>query len=82
MDTGMTLQLTVALICELSVSLLCLAYFFDMLYIVVCTTRHRQTSGQLVQELDVCTVYVAVFGITMIFDEGTHNNKEAFGFNQ
>ena len=30
--------------------------FFDMLSMGVCTTRHWQTSGRLVQELNVCTV--------------------------
>ena len=30
----------------------------DVLSIVVCTTRHWQTSGRLVQELNVCTVHV------------------------
>ena len=40
-----------------------LAYSFDMLPMGVCTTRHRQMSGRLVQELNVCivtTVYVCV----------------------
>ena len=36
--------------------LICLAYFFDMLSKGVCTTRHLEASGQLVQELDVSTV--------------------------
>ena len=31
--------------------------FSDMLPIGVCTTRHLETSGRLVQELNVCTVY-------------------------
>ena len=35
-------------------SLMCLAYFFDM---GVCTTRHWQTSGRLVQQFNVCTVF-------------------------
>ena len=30
---------------------------FDMLPLVVCTTRYWQTLGRLVQELNVCTVY-------------------------
>ena len=33
-----------------------LGVFFDMLSMGVCTTRHCQTSGRLVQELNVCTV--------------------------
>ena len=36
-----------------------LGFFFDMLFMGY-TTRHYQTSGRLVQELDVCTV--ATFG--------------------
>ena len=35
---------------QLRVSPMCLAYFFDMLPMGVCTTGHRQTSGRLVQE--------------------------------
>ena len=53
----MTYQLNVALICKLSGSLMYLAYFICMLSTGVCTPRHRQTSGRLVQELNVCTVY-------------------------
>ena len=53
----LTSQLNVALIRKLRGSLVCLAYFFDMLSMDVCTTRHWQTSGRLVQELNVCTVY-------------------------
>ena len=33
-----------------------LGLFFDMLSLGASTTRHWQTSGRLVQELDVCTV--------------------------
>ena len=38
-------------------SLICFSYFLlcDMLFMGVCTTKHWQTSGRLVQELDVCT---------------------------
>ena len=32
---------------------------FDMLSISICTTRHWQTSGRLVQELTVCTVIIS-----------------------
>ena len=31
--------------------------FFDMLSMGVCSTRHRETPGRLVQELNVCTVF-------------------------
>ena len=52
----MTSQLNVGLICKLGGSLMCLAYFIGMLSPGVCTPRHRQTSGRLVQEFNVCTV--------------------------
>ena len=51
-----TLQLNVALIRKLRGSLLCLVYFVDFLYIGVCKTMHWETSGRLVQELNICTV--------------------------
>ena len=51
----MTSQLNVALIGKLYGILMCLAYFVGMTWGVF-TTRHWQTSGQLVQELNVCTV--------------------------
>ena len=35
--------------------------FFDMLYNGVCTTKHRETSSQLVQEFNVCTVWLPQF---------------------
>ena len=34
----------------------CLFVFLDMPSMSVCTTRHWQTSGRLVQELNVCTL--------------------------
>ena len=37
-------------------SLMCLAYFSDMLPVGFCTTEHWHTSGRLIQELIVCTV--------------------------
>ena len=57
-----TPQLNVAFICKLRVSLMCFAYYFDMLSMGVCTTSHWQTSGRLVQELNVCTVLAGNFG--------------------
>ena len=59
MDAWMTSQLNETLIRNLRVSLVWLAYFFDLVMLVsmdVCTTRHWQMSGQLVQELNTCTV--------------------------
>ena len=49
-----TSQLKTALIRWLFGSLMCLVY--SSLSEGVCTTRHRQTSGRLVQELNVCTL--------------------------
>ena len=57
----MTSQLNLALIRKLHWSLMCLAYCFCMLSMGVCTTRHSQASGQLVQELNVCTGQKADF---------------------
>ena len=37
-----------------------LGLYFDMLSMDVCTTKHLQTSGRLVQELNVCTVRAPV----------------------
>ena len=40
---------------------------FDMLSMMgVCKTRHWQTSGRLVQKLNVCTVYTPVFSFKPI----------------
>ena len=41
-------------------------YFFDMLCLGVCTTRHWQTSGRLVQGINVCTV-----ALISLFFQGT-----------
>ena len=54
----MSSQMDVALICKLRGALMCLAYLFDMLSMGVCKTRHWQTSGRLVQELNACTIYI------------------------
>ena len=35
-----------------------LRLFLNMVYMGVCTTSYWQTSGQLVQEINVCTVHV------------------------
>ena len=50
------LQPNVTLIRKLRGSLMCLSNFIEMLSMGVCTTRQWQTSGQLVQEFNVCTV--------------------------
>ena len=52
----MTSQLNVALIHKLLGSVICLAYFLNMLFMGAFATRHCQTFGRLVQELCVCTV--------------------------
>ena len=56
MDAWMTSQMKVACIHKLRGSSTCLAYSFDMLSMAVYTTRHWQTSGRSVQQLNVCTV--------------------------
>ena len=58
MDIWMTLHLKGALIRKLRGSLMCLvSLFFDMPCKAVCTTRHWEASGRLVQEVSVCTVH-------------------------
>ena len=59
----MNSKLNVALICQVrgllnTSDVLCL--YFDMFYLGVCTTRHwcNDCTGQLVQELNVCSVCV------------------------
>ena len=57
---GLPLQLTVALSRKLRGSSMCFAYICDIISMSVSTTRHGQTSGRLVQELNVRTVYVYI----------------------
>ena len=38
-------------------------FLFDMLSMCVCTTRHEQASGQLAQDLHVCTVDENAFAL-------------------
>ena len=52
----------VALIRKLQGPLMCLAYFFDMSSLGICTTRHWQTSSRLVEKLNVCTVVAPLMG--------------------
>ena len=54
----MTPQLNVALDSHSTWVIDVLGLCFDMLSMVVCTTRHWQTPGRLVQELNVCTVHI------------------------
>ena len=56
MDAWMSSQMHVAMIRKLRWALVCLTYFIDMLSMGVCSTRHWQTCGRLVQELNVCSV--------------------------
>ena len=57
---GLPLQLKVALSRKLRGSSMCFAYICDIISMGVSTTRHGQTSGRLVQELNVRTVRVDV----------------------
>ena len=63
MDAWMTSKLNVALIRKLHGPLVCLAYFVHMIPNGMCTTGHWQTTGRLVQELNVCTVCFPSFSI-------------------
>ena len=55
-DAWITSELNEALVFKLRVSFMSLSDIFDIPSIGVFTTRHWQTSGRLVQELNVCTV--------------------------
>ena len=45
--------------------------FFDMLSMGVCTTRHRQTSGRLVQDSIVCIDnYLTIATYTVCYQHG------------
>ena len=57
MDAWMTSQLNVVLIHKLRGSLICMAKYFEMLFIEFYTTRHRRASGLHVHDLNVCTVH-------------------------
>ena len=52
----MTSQQSVALIRKQGFVIGVLGLLFDMLYMGVCTARHWQMSGRLVQEINVCTI--------------------------
>ena len=67
MDAWRTSQLNVAYIRMLRGSLMCLAYLFGISFIDVCTTRHWQTSGRLVQELNACTIFCWYLSILVIY---------------
>ena len=41
-------------------------FFVDMLSMGVCTTRHWQTSGRLVQDLNVCTVLLLLLLLLLL----------------
>ena len=59
--TANTSNVKIALIRKLRGSLICLVYFFDILFMGVCTARHWQTSGRLMQEFNACIVSVTPF---------------------
>ena len=74
MDAWMTSQLNEALIHQLCGSSICLSHYFDMLFMNICTTRHCQTSAQLVKELNVGTLASALEGLRqfMLFNSPSH----------
>ena len=53
----------------------CALLILDLLSKCVCTTRHQQTSGQLVQELNVCTVLTGIQRILVITTPGCRTYK-------
>ena len=55
-DAWITSELNEALVCKLRVSLMSMADILTCHPWSFCTTRHWQTYGRLVQELNVCTV--------------------------
>ena len=65
-DAWMTSQLNVDLIHKLRRSTMCLSHSFDVLSMDVCTTRHWETSAQLVKELNVRTLASALEGLRQI----------------
>ena len=67
MDASEDLRMNVAFIHKIRWSLVYVAYLFDMLPTSFGTTRHWQTSGRLVQELNVCAVCVSHVLITPAF---------------
>ena len=66
----MTTQLNIALIRKLRVILMCFAYFFEMIFMGVCTTM--QASARLVQKLNVCTVFAKCFHVPVGEIQGFH----------
>ena len=64
-DARMTSQLNVVFHRKLRGSLVCLSYFWHVIHGCL-KNRHWQTSGRLVQELNVCTVcmYVCLLTVT------------------
>ena len=67
MDAWTTFQLNVALISKLRGPLMCFANIFDMVSTVVCTTRHWETSGLLVQKLNACTVKQGLLSLSVVW---------------
>ena len=61
-----------SLIRKLLGSLTCLSYCYDMLCMGACTTRHGQTSGGGVQELNFCTVYSYSDNLVQIMRHGVN----------
>ena len=74
--TWMTSQLNIILIHQLCGSFSdVLSLFSDMLSMGVCTTKHWQMSGRLVQELNVCTVHhIMMLFLKHMFHLSTHEH--------
>ena len=78
MNAGMTSQPNVALICKLCWSLMCFAYIVGILSAGISTSRHCQTPGRLVQDLNVCTVHIHTWSVTSLALSKTYPNIRSF----
>ena len=74
----MNSKLNRALIRKIRVSLIRLAYYYDMLSMSVFTTRHWQMSGRVVQELDVCIAAVCDVGFERTVHKGEDMGRSVY----
>ena len=72
--TWMTSQMNVALVLKLRGPLMCLSFFWLVIHCSF-TTRHLQTSGRLMQELNVCTVHQRKCVVFRLFPRFFHDGE-------
>ena len=60
-------------------SLMCFVYLIDMSSNGICTTRHWQTSGRLVQELKACTVMLLLLATPFTGELDSELDRWAMG---